>query len=108
MPNSLILDNTVAVGLAMISKTIEDATEKSMLARWRREYEAYRARKMRRKAILDAVSEGYDTAIEIAAHTNIPQASVRRILIELVSKNRLQSAKTKNTNNRIELRFELA
>jgi DNA-binding IclR family transcriptional regulator len=63
---------------------------------------------MRRAKIIEAISEGYDTAAEISAHTGISDASVRRILIQLISQNRVRSAKTKNTNNRIELRFELA
>lgn len=100
-------ENTIPVGLQMITATLNDLAEISMVKRWRREYEAYNARKKRREQVLAAIGEGYDVMSEIAAHTGIPAASVRRIIIELVGKNRLRSAKTKNSNNKIELRFEL-
>lgn len=107
MSNALI-ENSIPVGLQMIAATIEDLTEVSMVKRWRKEYEAYSARKTRRKQILTAVGEGYDVLSEIVAHTGIPSATARRIIIELIGKNRLRSARTKNSSNRIELRFELS
>ena len=99
---------TVAVGLHLIANSTSDSTELSMIARWRKEYDAYKTRKTRRRLVYEAIAEGYDTVAEISAHTRISQASVRRIIVELLSKNRIKSARTKNPNNRIELRFETA
>lgn len=95
----------------MIAASIVDMSELSMIARWRKEYEHYRgkakARTERREAIVKAVRDGYDVLSEIVSETGIPPATARRDIIELVGKNKLQSAKTKNVNKRIELRFEL-
>lgn len=95
----------------MIAASIVDKAEISMIARWRKEYDHHRgrtrARQARREAILRAVGRGYDVLSEIVSETGIPSATARRDIIELVGKNKLQSAKTKNVNKRIELRFEL-
>ena len=90
-----VLTETVAVGLHLIANSTSDSTEKSMIARWRKEYDAYKARKTRRRLVFEAIAEGYDTVTEISSHTGISQASVRRIIVELISKNRVQSCKTK-------------
>lgn len=107
MSNAAI-ENTIPVGLQMIAATLNDLAEISMVKRWCEEYERAAGRKISRQRVLAAVGEGYDTLPEIAAQTGIPPATARRIIIELVGKNRLRSARTKNTNNRIEVRFELA
>lgn len=96
------------IGLQLIGNSLTDKVEKSMVSRWMQEYAAYNERRARRQKVLAAIGEGYDTLSEIVAQTEIPQTTCRRIIIELISKNRVQSAKTKNVNDRIELRFELA
>lgn len=101
------VESSIAIGLHLISNSISDGTEKSMIARWRKEFETYNARRQRRNAVLEAIREGYDTIDEIAAHTSIPSASVRRIAREFVEKKKIAEIKTKNSNNRIELRFEI-
>jgi predicted HTH transcriptional regulator len=94
------------IGLQLINNSVSDPTEKSMLSRWLKEYSAYKSRSMRRVNILEAITEGYDTAAEIVAHTGISHSSVHRIINELISKKRIRSIKTKNPNNRLEFRYE--
>lgn len=77
-----------------------------MLNRWLKEYSAYKSRITRRTKILEAVREGYDVLSEISAETGIPPATARRIITELIAKNRIRSIKTKNPNNRLEFRYE--
>ena len=91
----------------MIAKSIEDISEISMVGRWLKEYEAAAARKLRRKQVLAAIADGYDVLSEICAHTGIGSATARRIILDLVAKRKIKSAKIKNSNNRLELRFEL-
>lgn len=105
---SQIAESTIPVGLHLIGSAITDAFEKTMVSRWLKEYEAHNAKKARRQKILAALAEGYDTVTEIAAHTEISQASVRRNLDQFVLQKRVRVLKTKNPNNRIELRYELS
>lgn len=107
MTTTFSVESSIAIGLHLIANSISDGTEKSMIAPWRKEFETYNARRQRRNAVLEAVAEGYDTIDEIAAHTQIPHASVRRIAREFVLKKKIAEVKTKNSNNRIELRFEI-
>ena len=100
--------NTISVGLTLIANSVNDTGEIAMLARWRREYDSFNARRARRQTILVAVRDGYDTLAEIVAHTGIPTATARRIVLELMAKKRIVCLKTKNANNRIELRYEIA
>jgi hypothetical protein len=101
-----IQPNTVAFGLNLIDNSVTDAVEKRMLARWRAEYAQMESRRHRPAQILAAIDEGYDTLGEITFHTNIPRASVFRILTKLTREKRVSAVKTKNHLKRREFRFE--
>jgi Fic family protein len=104
---SELAQSSIPVGLHLIINSITDSFEKSMVARWRKEYENHNEKRVRRRKIMNAVAEGYDTLSEIVAETQIAPATARRIILELAAKNRIRPVRTKNTNNRIELRYEI-
>ncbi|HEX8289800.1 MAG TPA: helix-turn-helix domain-containing protein [Pyrinomonadaceae bacterium] len=105
---SEIAQNSIPVGLHLIINSLTDSYEKSMVNRWYKEYQTHQQKRTRRLQVLEAVEEGYDTLSEISAHTGIPQPTVRRIVEQFVAQKRINSMKAKNTNNRIEIRYELA
>lgn len=101
------MDNTLGIGLFLISNSVTDSAEKAMLARWRKEYEAFQERNRKPKEVLAAILEGYDTISEISAHTNIPITTVHRIIKRFIHTKRLRSTNCRNHNDRIEKRLEL-
>ncbi len=104
-------ENTTApVLLHLIVNSSASTAEQTMFSRWKREYENYRQKDLRKKLILDAVRNGYDTFAEIAAATNIPETTVRRIAARLVRSKKLLSYQVKGQsrkNGNKEYRFEL-
>lgn len=103
----LVIDNALALGLEMISKTISDATEIAMVRRWRREYDAVQERTRNRKKVLWAIGEGYDTVSEISFATGINITTLRRVIARLVESKKIKQMRVRNLNSKTELKFEL-
>lgn len=107
MNNNELSENTLPIGLHLITNSVSDPTERAMVQRWRKEYELYANRRARANQILKAVAEGYDTISEIVFFTNIPSATCYRILKKLSREKKLKIIKTKNRNKRLEFRFSM-
>lgn len=100
------MDNALSIGLLMISNTISDATEKAMVSRWRREYDALQERNRNRKQVLAAIAEGYDTISEISFITGINITTLRRVVNRLVESKKIRQTRIKNLKSKTELKFE--
>lgn len=102
-----IAENSIPVGLQMIANSISEAADIKLVNRWIKEYQEHAMRDVRRRRILKAIGEGYDTLSEIISETQIPQTSAVRVLERLVKTKVLAATKEKNYNCRIETRYEL-
>jgi hypothetical protein len=102
-----MMENALSIGLLMLNNTITDGPEKAMLARWRREYEAYTDRNRKSKQVLAAIAEGYDTISEIAFVTRLNVTTLRRVTNRLIEKKKIRQRRIKNLNSKTELKFEL-
>ena len=101
------MENTLSIGLLMISNTLSDATEIAMVSRWRNEYNAVQERSRNRKQVLAAIGEGYDTVSEISFATGINITTLRRVISRLVESKKIRQTRVKNLNSKTELKFEL-
>lgn len=93
--------------LQMLITSLEPSRERSMVLRWKEEADLYAARRENRQKVLAAIEDGYDTLAEIIAETGIKKMTCYKVLRRLAAENSIQKTKVQNSNNRLELRFEL-
>jgi DNA-binding MarR family transcriptional regulator len=102
-----MMENTLSIGLLMISNSLSDTSELAMLRRWRKEYDTFYARVRQTKQVLAAIGEGYDTVSEIVHFTGINITTVRRIINRLVSSKKIRQCRVRRVKNGHTLKFEI-
>ena len=91
----------------MLLTSLQPSRERAMVSRWKEEFERYGLRREQKQKILVAISEGYDTLVEIQNETGIPRTTCYKILRRLVQDNSITKPFVNNSNSRNELRFEV-